>query len=81
MKEYLISQEQLEQIEHFRRMFELNANLIKDLCSDEKSDVVYGFELGKMYTHLRECFVDMVHLESEIRKQNSPPVSYPINQL
>ena len=66
---YTITQEQLETIEHYKRMFELNADLIQDLCSEEKHDVVYGFELGKMHSHLRDCFVEMLELESEIRNQ------------
>ena len=69
MKGYLITQEQIEKLEHFKRMFELNDELINDLCSDEKDDVVYGFELGKMHSHLRQCFIDMMELESEIRSQ------------
>ena len=68
-QKYLITQEQLEQIEHYKRMFELNADLVKDLCNSEKDDVVYGFELGKMHSHLRHCFIDMMELESEIRNQ------------
>ncbi len=68
-RKYLITQEQLEKIEHYKRMFELNANLIQDLCNSEKDDVVYGFELGKMYSHLRDCFTEMMELESEIRNQ------------
>jgi hypothetical protein len=68
-QKYLISQEQLEQIEHYKRMFELNADLVRDLCNSEKDDVVYGFELGKMHTHLRNCFIEMMDLENEIRNQ------------
>jgi hypothetical protein len=70
MKGYLITQEQIEKLEHYKRMFELNAELIKDLCGEEKDDVVYGFELGKMHSHLRQCFIGMMELESEIRIQN-----------
>lgn len=66
---YLITHEQLEQIEHFKRMFEMNAELVEKLGNSEKDDIVYGFELGKMYSHLRDCFVDMMELESEIRNQ------------
>ena len=66
---YLITQEQLEQIEHYKRMFELNADLVKDLCNSEKDDVVYGFELGKMHSHLRDCFIEMMDLENEIINQ------------
>ena len=40
-RKYLITQEQLEQIEHYERMFELNANLVRDLCNSEKDDIVY----------------------------------------
>lgn len=66
---YLITQEQLESIEHFQRMFEMTANLIQDLCNNEKDDIVYGFELGRMHSHLKECFMGMMKLESEIRSQ------------
>lgn len=66
---YIITHDQLETIEHYKRMFEINANLISELCNSEKHDIVYGFELGKMYSHLRECFFNMSKLEDEIRKQ------------
>jgi hypothetical protein len=66
---YFISQDQLEIIEHYKRMFELNADKIKDLCSSEKDDIVYGFELGEMHSHLRQCFIAMMELEDEIRNQ------------
>ncbi len=68
-RKYLITQKQLEQIEHYQRMFELNADLVRDLCNSEKYDIVYGFELGKMHSHLRDCFMGMMELESEIRNQ------------
>ena len=67
--QYLIKQEQLDEISHYKEMFELNAQYIKELCSSEKDDIVYGYELGKMYAHLRECFVRMMDLESNIRNQ------------
>jgi hypothetical protein len=70
MKNYLITQEQIEKIEHYKRMFELNADLIKDLCNDEKDDIVYGFELGKIHSHLRDSFIHMMELEREIRNQS-----------
>jgi hypothetical protein len=68
-RNYYITQEQLELIEHYKRMFELNAETIQELCNSEKDDIVYGFELGKIHSHLRDCFVDMMNLEDEIRKQ------------
>ena len=69
MKEYKITQEQFEDIQHYKRMFELNAEYIQGLCSDEKPDIVYGFELGKMHTNLRDCFSGMYDLEQNIRNQ------------
>jgi hypothetical protein len=66
---YLITQEQLETIEHYRNMFELNADYILDLCSGEKDDITYGFELGKIHSHLRDCYDKMIKLENLIRSQ------------
>lgn len=68
-QKYLITQEQLKQIQHYKTMFELNAEFVRDLCNSEKDDIIYGFELGKMYSHLRDCFTQMMLLESEIRNQ------------
>lgn len=68
---YLITQEQLEQIRHYKNMFELNADLVRDLCNSEKADIVYGFELGKMHSHLRDCFMEMMYLENEINNQKT----------
>jgi hypothetical protein len=68
-KEYLITPEQLDKIDHYKRMFELNADLVKELCSSEQHDIVYGFELGKIHSHLRECFLGMMVLESEVANQ------------
>lgn len=68
-RQYFITQEQLDLIEHYKRMFELNASNIKELCDSEKDDIVYGFELGKIHSHLRECFRDMMELENKISKQ------------
>lgn len=70
-KKYLITQEQLEIIEHYKRMFESSAETVRELCNSEKDDIVYGFELGKMHSHLRDCFINMMELETEIRKQKA----------
>jgi hypothetical protein len=74
---YYITQDQLENIEHYKRMFELNAETIQQLCNSEKDDVVYGFELGKMHSHLRDCFINMMELEDEIRKQQITDNGFP----
>lgn len=72
-RKYIITERQFDLIQHHKRMFELNAETISDLCKYEKDDVVYGFELGKMYAHLRDCFMEMMELESEIRNQEFNP--------
>ena len=64
---YYVTQEQLRTIEHYKEMFDTNADFIKQLCISEKDDIVYGFELGKIHSHLRECYLNMGQLEEEIR--------------
>lgn len=68
-KDYYISKEQLETITHYKRMFEVEAENIYDLCASEKSDIEYGFSLGQTYSHLIDCFSNMTNLEGSIRKQ------------
>jgi len=68
-KRYYISEDQFETIYHQTRMFEYNAEQIEELCSSEKDDIVYGFELGEIHTNLRNCFAEMLKLEEEILKQ------------
>ena len=67
-KKYLINEEQLEQIEYYKLMFDHNAELIQNLCSAERDDVVYGFTLGEIHSHLRKCFMGMKELEESVRK-------------
>lgn len=68
-RKFLINEEQLRLLNHYSRMFESNADLVKDLSSGEKDDIVYGFELGQMYRHLRECFIEMTEICDEIKEQ------------
>jgi len=68
-RKYIVTEEQIKDIEHYKRMFELNAERIQKLCVQERSDIEYGFELGQIHTHLRECFIEMMNLEEEVRKQ------------
>lgn len=68
-RKYLINEEQLRLLNHYSRMFESNSDDIKSLCNGEKDDIVYGFELGQMYRHLRECFIEMTEICDEIKEQ------------
>lgn len=72
-KQYLIDQEQLEEIIHYKDMFQLNSQYIKELCSSEKHDIVYGYELGKMYSHLSDCFLEMMDLVTSIKEKQVIP--------
>ena len=69
-EEYKITREQFEEITYYKTMFESHADTIKWLCESEKDDVVYGFQLGQTYSHMRQCFIGMLELESKIREQN-----------
>lgn len=68
-REYKITLEQFEEINYFKRMFEHHAETIRQLCLSEKDDVVYGFTLGETHSHMRQCFIGMMELESKIREQ------------
>lgn len=65
-RKYLITEDQLDQ---YKKIFDVSAERIKDLCDDEKADIVYGFELGQIYSMLKQCFVELVTIESQIIKQ------------
>lgn len=66
---YFITQDQFEQIDYFKRMFDTKSDWIKELCSTEKSDINYGFELGQMYNYLRANFIEFQGLCLEIKDQ------------
>lgn len=68
-KDYYLSQEQLDDLDHYKRMFRLNSESIWDLCNTERDDVVYGFVLGQRYTHLEDCFIKMMEIVSDIEEQ------------
>ena len=65
---FKVTPDQFEDLEHYKTMFERNADRIENLCNSEKDDIVYGFELGGMHSHLRDCFIEMMELLSEIKK-------------
>lgn len=66
-----ITGDQLEEIEHYQRMFRLNSERIEELCEGEQDDIVYGFKLGQMHSHLENCFMEMMKLTDSIRSENN----------
>ncbi len=69
-KKYSITEDQLHEIEHYKDMFEYHAELIRNLCNDEKSDIVYGFELGKIYNQLSKFHLEMIFFIDNIKKSS-----------
>ena len=74
---YYITKEQLRFIDHFERMFDRISEDVKQLCTEEKSDVEIGFELGRIYANLRDQHLAAVGITSAIRSQELPAVNKP----
>jgi hypothetical protein len=68
---YFITADQFEMLSHFKEMFDYHAELISGLCSSEKDDVVYGFELGKIHYTLCAKNVEMAEFIYKIREQET----------
>jgi len=69
--EFIITKEQVRDLEHYTEMFKMNAEYIQGLCSSEKDDIVYGYELGKMHSHLLQCFMEMQELTISIKNNKN----------
>lgn len=65
-KKYYLKQEQLFNLQYSQREFDSTSDLIKELCSSEKSDIEYGFQLGVLYKSLREHYLRMSDLLEDI---------------
>lgn len=76
-KKYYVTQEQLEALSHLTSIFDAQAEYIHNLCSEERDDVVYGFELGKIYSAMREHFIESNELVRQLWSQDvtAPPQS------
>ena len=51
-------------------MIDFNADIIKDLCNSEKENIFYGFELGKIHSHLKQCHLEMTETIKMIKLKN-----------
>lgn len=52
-----------EELSWIQTQLEGAAEDILNLCSDKRPDIVYGFELGQIYKHLRACFLEMAKIK------------------
>lgn len=65
-----ITQEQFKSIEHFKRMFEVASENVMGLVKNsEIGETELGFELGRIYTDLRQHAMEMSLLLYEIKEQ------------
>ncbi len=66
---YFLTEDQLESLTHHKRMFDNFSDVINDLCAEQKDDINIGFELGKIYSYLKDNYIDMDSLITEIKEQ------------
>jgi hypothetical protein len=65
-----ITQEQFKSIEHFKSMFEYASENVMGLAKNsEIGEIELGFELGRIYTDLRQFAMEMSLLLYEIKEQ------------
>lgn len=70
-KEYHISKKQLEELEYIKGVFSSQAENIKELCSAEREDIVYGYELGQIQSTIKTFELDFNDLIKQIKVQKS----------
>ena len=66
---YYITREQLRFLDHYQNMFNNVAEDVKGLSSGENTDMQLGFELGKLYSTLRDQHLHMLSLTTTIGYQ------------
>ena len=66
---YKITKEQLRIIEHNVQMIAMERESINELCKQERADINYGFELGKIYSNMGNMHTDLLFMASEIRNE------------
>lgn len=67
--EYKLTGSDLEELEHYKRQFDIVSDNLKELCNEEKSDITYGFELGYLHKHLRDCFFGMEEILKRVKNK------------
>lgn len=67
--EYKMTEKQIEDFEHIQSMVNDNAENLRFLCNQERSDIEYGFEIGNIYSHLKKLYTEMDNLITSIYQQ------------
>jgi len=66
---YYITDDQLRFLEHYKTMFDMVANDVKGLSTKDNTDIQHGFELGRIYSNLRDQHLSMLSLTTDIGYQ------------
>lgn len=52
---------------HYKYMFSLFADRVKELCEMGRDDIVYGFKLGELYSDLKRKEFEMSDFISNLK--------------
>ena len=78
-KIFEITEEQLDTLIQCRSMLSINSEEIEELCNSKKDNIVYGFELGKIYSSLRDSFFNIDKFIDLIKNQEAIDVGSEID--
>lgn len=63
-----LTQEQLESLQHYQRMFVQHRDELTQLCKEERPDINIGFELGNMAAWFGRFAQDMDEVLNKIKR-------------
>ena len=64
--DYYIKQKHLDKLKHCLKLISYSGDSLKELCAEERSDIVYGFEIGNVTSMLNNCKIMIMSLEEDI---------------
>ena len=63
----MLSEKIMEGLDHYARMFRVEADTLSELCSTERYDINIGYVLGQSQSHMMDCSIKMHELINEIK--------------
>lgn len=70
---YKITKEQLDTLERIREVLMYDRDNINKLCTSQRDEIVYGFELGKLYSSISRVHLELIEITSDISDQELLP--------
>lgn len=64
-----ITQEQLDGLKHYQKMFINQRDELTQLCREERPDINIGFELGRMSKYCGDWAMDLDSIINDIEDQ------------